>query len=460
MRLRNTLLLSFALILLAAYVYFFELKKGIKDKTEKLLSFKEEEVQSLVLNYPDREIRLQRDLQGRWRIVHPLEAAADGATVGTILSALNTSEVKRTVEEKPTETDLQNYGLDKPEVKALVSLRNGTALPPIFVGATTPVGNSVYIRRGADAGVLLTDASLRSNLVRKLKDLRNKRILEIGPDAVKQLVIRGSKGDFALSKKGEYWFIDRPRYYRADQAEVQGMLSLIRNLSTQDFIEESPLELKKFALDKPRLKVAIFMGQEEGFREILFGGKRGEQDGVYAIVDSKGTVYSVDESILIKLEKDLTALRDKEILSARRDQIARLEIRTPKDSLVLAKGEKEEWRVGEPKRGRAREGAVSDYLTLLSRLRANGFADDEAKDLRKYGLDSPSLKISTADKEGKGLETLLLGSKIGTEYYAAREGNAAVYTIDEFSYNQLNKQAADFLEEEKKASPAASGAKK
>ena len=120
------------------------------------------------------------------------------------------------------------------------------------------------------------------------------------------------------------------------------MLSVIRNLSTQDFIEESPLELKKFALDKPRLKVTIFMGQEEGFREILFGGKRGEQDGVYAIVDSKGTVYSVDESILIKLEKDLTALRDKEILSARRDQIARLEIRTPKDSLVLAKGEKEE----------------------------------------------------------------------------------------------------------------------
>ena len=253
MRLRNTLLLAFALILLAAYVYFFELKKGIKDKTEKLLSFKEEEVQSLVLNYPDREIRLQRDLQGRWRIVHPVEAAADDATVGAILSALNTSEVKRTVEEKPTEADLRNYGLDKPEVKALVSLRNGIALPTIFVGATTPVGNSAYIRRGADAGVILTDSSLRSNLVRKLKDLRNKRILEFSEGAVKQLALRGNKGDFALSKKGEYWFIDRPRHYRADQEQVKGLLSIIRGISAQDFIDESPPELKKYGLDKRKM---------------------------------------------------------------------------------------------------------------------------------------------------------------------------------------------------------------
>lgn len=306
MRLRNTLLLSFALILLAAYVYLFELQKGIKEKTEKLLSFKEEEVQSLVLNYPDREIRLQRDLQGRWRIVHPLEAAADDATVGAILSALNTSEVKRTVEEKPTEADLQNYGLDKPEVKALVSLRNGIALPPIFVGATTPVGNSAYIRRGADAGVLLTDASLRSNLVRKLKDLRNKRILEVGPDAVKQLVIRGSKGDFALEKKGEEWFIDRPRYYRADQEQVKGLLSIIRGISAQDFIDESPPELKKYGLDKPRFKIAVFMGEEEGHHEILFGNKREGKDEVYAIVDAKGTVYTIGEFSFDQLNKQLT----------------------------------------------------------------------------------------------------------------------------------------------------------
>lgn len=460
MRLRNTLLLAFLFVLLGAYVFFFELQKRTTGKTEKLLNFKEEEVQSFVLNYPDREIRLQRDLQGRWGIVHPLEAPADESTVGAILSALNTSEAKRTVEEKPTAADLQNYGLDKPEVKVLISLRNGITLPSISVGAKTPVGNSSYVRRGADAGVLLTDASLRPSLEKNLNDLRNKQILEVRPEAVKRLVLRGSKGDFALSKKGDYWFIDPPRSYRADRMEVHGILSAIRNLSTRDFIDESPLELKKFGLDKPRLKISVVTGEEEGVHEILFGSKPKGKNEVYAVVDSKGTVFTVDENALKQFEKDLTELRDKEILSARRDQIARLEIRTAKDSLVLAQGKKDEWRVETPKQAKTKQEAVSKYLSLLSQLKAKGFADDEAKDLKKYGLDSPSVKLSIADKDGKSLGTLLLGSKTGNEYYAAREGSATVYTIDELSYNQLNKQLVDFLEEENKGKPGASGAKK
>lgn len=313
MRLRNTLLLAVFLIILGAYVYFFELQKASTGKSERLLDFKEEEAQSLVLTYPDQEIRLQRNPHGRWRLVHPLEAAADESAVGAILAALDTSDVKRTVEEQPSEADLRSYGLDQPEVKVLLSLRDGIALPPVFIGGRTPVGGSVYVRRGGVASVLLTDASLKSSL-----------------------------------------------------------------------------------------------------------------------------------------QKDLTALRDKEILSARPDQIARLTIRTPKESLVLVKGEKEEWRPEAPTKAKTKQKAVSDYLTFLGQLRAKGFADDEAKSLKKYGLDAPAVKISTADKEEKELESLLLGGKAGPDYYAARGGSSTVYTIDEFSYSQLNKRASDFLEEEKK----------
>lgn len=460
MRLRNTLLLAIVFILLGAYVYLFEFQKGPKEKTQRLLNFKEEEAESLILNYPQQEIRLQKEPSGRWKITRPLETAADESTIGTILAALSTNEVKRTFEEKPSAEDLKNYGLDKPQVKVTLSLRNGIALPPILVGGKTPLGNSVYVRRGAEAGVLLTDASLRSNLERKLNDFRSKKILELRDEAVQQLALKGSRGNFALSKKEDIWFIDRPRYYRADQAEVQGIVSTIRNMSAQDFVEESLSELKKYGFDKPRLRVTVSTGEQEGPRELLFGNRREGKDEVYLVVDSKGTVYAVSESVLKQLEKDLTALRDKEILSFRQDQVAKVQISTPKESLALAKGEKEEWRVEAPKKEKAKQGAGPDYLTFLNHLKAKGFADDEAKDLKKYGLDFPSLKISIADKDGKKLGTLLLGSKTGAEYYAGREGSTTVYTVDEFSYNRLNKQLTDFLEEEKKESTAPSKTKK
>ena len=167
MRLRNTVVLAVLFILLGAYIYFFELQKETSKKTERLLSFKEEEVRDIILNYPEREIRLQRDARGGWRIVYPMEAAADASAVSAILAALSASEVKRAFEEKPSQMDLQDYGLDKPEVKVLIMLTNGSTLPPVLIGARTPLGNSVYVRRGADGGVILTDASILTNLAEK-----------------------------------------------------------------------------------------------------------------------------------------------------------------------------------------------------------------------------------------------------------------------------------------------------
>ncbi len=460
MRLRNTLLLTVIFILLGAYLYFFELKKAGKEKTEKLLNFKEDEVESIILSYPQQEIRLKKEASGKWQMTQPLQAAADESTISSILSTLNTIEVKRTVEEKPSQEDLKNFGLDKPETKVLITLKNGITLPSILVGAKTPVGNSAYARREGATGVLLTDASLLSGLEKKLHDFRDKKIIEFKDDMVKQLVLKGTKGEFALIKKEEDWFIDKPKPYRADRTEIKGILSTIRNLSARDFLEASPSDLKKYGLDKPRLRVTAFMGEKEGQREILVGNKKEGKDEVYLVLDSKGTIYTVHENVLKGLDKDLIALRDKEILSFPSDKVTKVQIQTPKELLILTKGEKEEWKLEAPKTGKAKQGAVVDYLTALRSLRAKGFAEDEPKDIKKYGLDSPSLKISLDGKDGKNLGTLLLGNKTGEEHYARREDSQAVYTIEEFSYKQINKQLPDFFEEEKKESPPPSRAKK
>jgi hypothetical protein len=93
---------------------------------------------------------------------------------------------------------------------------------------------------------------------------------------------------------------------------------------------------------------------------------------------------------------------------------------------------------------------VTDYLTILSRLKAKGFASDEAKTAQQYGLDRPSLKITLGGDDGKQLGALLLRDGANAEYYAKREDNPTVYVIEEFFYRQLDKRAGDFLGEETK----------
>lgn len=308
MRLRNTLLLAIVFILLGGYIFLFELQKERKEKSEILLDFKEEDVEEMILSYPQQEIRLQREPSGKWKITQPVQAAADESAVGGILSALQTSRVQRIVEKKPSPEDVKAFGLDNPEVKVLITLQKGKTLPAILVGAKTPLSNSAYVRRGSELGVLLTSASLRSTLEKKLYDLRDKEILSFSPD-----------------------------------------------------------------------------------------------------------------------------------------QVTRLQIRTPKESLVLVKGEKAEWQVETPTKGKSKPGVVAAYLAALGALRAKGFAEDEPKDIKKYGLVPPSVEISLDGKDGKKLGSLLLGSKGGGEYYAKREGSPTVFSVDEFSYNQLTKQPSDFL---------------
>ncbi len=449
MRLRNTLILVVIFISLGVYVYFVELEKTGTEKSEKLLQFKEDDVESIVFNYPEQEIRLSKETSGKWKITSPLQTGADESTISHLLTTLNSSEVKRTVEEKPSTEDLKNFGLDNPKIKVSITLKKNNPPLSLAVGGKTPVGNSAYVRGGIEPGVLLTNASLASTLVKKLYDFRDKKIIEFNRDAAKRFVLKGAKGEFVLLKKDKDWFIEKPKPYRADQAEVQGILSTIHNMSAQDFPEESSSDLRKYGLEKPRLRVTLFSGEDNEQREILFGHKKEGKDEVYLIVDSKGTVYTVYESVFKELNKDLAALGDKEILSFSQDQVTKLRISTPKESWVLTKGEKEEWKVEAPKQGKTRQGIATNYLSTLGSLRAKGFVEDDPKNLKKYGLDFPSVKISLDGKDGENLGTLLLASKIAGDYYAKKEGNPTVYTIEAFSYNRLDKQLTDFLQEEK-----------
>ena len=177
MRLRNTLLLAALFILLAAYIYFFELQKEGRGKSARLLNFKAEEAAAIVLSYPRQEIQLQREPPGKWQLTQPLRADADESTIGSMLAALSAGEILRTLEEKPSAEDLKSFGLDRPAVKVSITLKSGVTLPQLLLGARTPFGDAAYVQRGSEPSVYLTDGSLPLALQRELNDFRHKPIV-------------------------------------------------------------------------------------------------------------------------------------------------------------------------------------------------------------------------------------------------------------------------------------------
>ncbi len=256
---RNTIALAVLLVALAGYYYFFEFGKSDTKPSHKLVNFKPEDASGVALDYQGRAIVLQKDAQtGRWKLAAPLQAPADDQAVGAIVSILSTSDIKRTLDKKPSAEDLKNYGLAPPAVKVTITLKSGLTLPALVVGAKTPLGDSTYAQRANDPAVYLTDGSLAFALDKQPEELRDKSVLPLPQEPIARLEIAAGGGKpLALTKdEKEQWKIESPIQAPAKSEAVNEYLFALARLKARSFIDNPP-DARKYGMDKPAIKVTL-----------------------------------------------------------------------------------------------------------------------------------------------------------------------------------------------------------
>ena len=93
MKLRNTVLMAIVLVVLAGFVYFYEIRgREARVDSERveglLLDFEPDSVEGVTLETSDEPpIEIARSEEG-WRIVQPHALAADDAAIDSLLSQL------------------------------------------------------------------------------------------------------------------------------------------------------------------------------------------------------------------------------------------------------------------------------------------------------------------------------------------------------------------------------------
>jgi len=102
------------------------------------------------------------------------------------------------------------------------------------------------------------------------------------------------------------------------------------------------------------------------------------------------------------------------------------------------------WRITEPAPLAADQDAVGSMVTSLSALNADKVIEDNATDLKPYGLDTPTLDIVITKKDGKTSE-VLIGDDVptGSGAYAKLPGDPRVFTIGSFVKTGLDKKSDD-----------------
>jgi hypothetical protein len=154
------------LFLLGLYLLFVELPAGDRSDdgaptSERLFSFLEAAVTGITIQKSDgSRIVLSHTPEHPdtpWRIMEPVEAVADSARAGALLSHLVSLVGSRKVEEQPT--DVAPYGLSPPAYTILIAI-NQVDTEVLDIGAFNLDRTERYAREGVGSPVWLIPSAI------------------------------------------------------------------------------------------------------------------------------------------------------------------------------------------------------------------------------------------------------------------------------------------------------------
>jgi hypothetical protein len=447
---------------LGAYVYYVERPAQEREAAKKtLLTVDRDTVTGVTLTYPERELRIEKDAGGQWRLTAPVDTAADQQTVKNLIDAIVDAELSKTIDDPGD--DLAPYGLDTPTVTIRLQLKDGGAVSPMMVGKQTPIGFKAYVRKEGDPKLYLTTGAFHSGVKKEVKDLRDKTIIDFDDGAVRAITLskRGTP-PIELKRTDDTWSITAPAAFPADPAEVRSLLSSLRGLRAQDFVDTPTADdLAKYDLADPALAVALVVGADEARKSVRFGGEApGTPKQNYAKREDGDTVYLVGDWTLRSLDKNVASLRDKTVLPFAPADVTALTItRKNETPLVLTRTDTGAWTIPGAETKHVDTEAVTQLLDDLHDTKPHEIASDNVTDPSPYGLDAPDLHVSVAGKDGAPLGALRAsrrGPAPGAEapndtgavterFYFTRDGSETVYEGRAYLFTRLLKGEADLL---------------
>lgn len=401
-----------------------------------------------------------------WVVTSPLQTNADENEVSTLTFQLGNSKFKSVVEEKPTDAELEQFGLKPPKttVKAVATVKGKPQELTLYGGIENTYDGSIFVRREGDPKVYAGDGALRFAMEKSTFDLRGKDVFAaVDEPKLSRVRVKTEKNRYAVERGDKGWKLVEPSLMPADTQAVTLMLGTFKNELARAYPQDMPENRKKFGLDRPQQEIEVTAQDGTMTTLKLSKTKVDGADHVYALRDQKGQTLLAElaPTAFSVLDKSTEDLRDKTVLEFKRDDVARVVVK-PEGSnaeIVVVKtpadGGDDSWMVTAPRRGPAKRWKLSSMLWTLGALKATAFDQEAPKDWARFGIDTRSRTVTLFDSVGKELARLTLGKsvpgKTNTVYVRGTKNQVLEMSTEKLV--ELPASAADVLDQ-----PAATGA--
>jgi hypothetical protein len=456
---------------LGSYIWFVERKQEPKPEGERqkvtVLAVDKAKAKEISLSSAGGEtIRLVKEGAG-WKVTAPFAAPADTSAVESMLTSLEKLEADEVVVEQAANP--AEFGLDKPSRTVTAVVEGGKAPLSVEFGAKSPDGSSLYARAAGAPRVYLVPSWVEGTFDKKPFDLRDRDLLHVKRDDVRQLEVAGPEGSYALARTdaGD-WAFTKPVATRAGRWSVDGLLGTVENLRMDSVAAEAVTDVKPFGLDKPARTVSLVL-KDGSTRALEIGAaapdptatpsptpspspaKKGEKPKppekpkptkYYARQTGTGLVAVVPATLCDDLAKGMGELRAKRLLEVATYETEGFEVvaggakKTYAKSTVKDKDgfDKTQWKRTAPDAKDLETTKVEDALFKMGGVEVSEFVD-QPQAPAAYGLDAPVLKVTV---KAKGESWVEVGKKDGA-VYARRNGDVAVLKLDSTKAEELIK---------------------
>ena len=459
MKFKTNVVIGAVFVVLAAFVYFYEIKGGEErrqeaEKSKQLFVFQDDDAQRLELLRGDDALVLDKGTGG-WNLSAPMTDGADQEAVERYLRNLRECEREKVVVDSAAATAEQaaQYGLDAPQLKVRLQTEDGAEQVVAF-GADSPTDRFTYAQlQGDNPEIFVVRAWRFDNLDKRAFDLRDRRVLAFAKDEVMQVQRWGAGGAAMLARAELGWQMREPVAARAAADAVDGLLDKIDQAEIEAFVAEDPdtTALANYGLGEraSQVEIALLVGADRAEKRLAIGGAD-EQGRWYARDASRSQVFLVDSTLVQELTKGISDLRDKKPLRFERDQVERIVMaRGTATTFAADKDTSGVWHLSEPMGRDAKSWKLNSLLSDLEQLEVEGFADELPVE------DAPAFSIELLGG-GQALLTARFSAAAETSYLQ-QEGDDAVYVVSSDDFAELNLDIDDVAQAPKKpAEPAAS----
>jgi Domain of unknown function (DUF4340) len=243
-----------------------------------------------------------------WKLAQPKHLAgrtADSLTVENILANLRSLQADKLVAEKPSDADLDRYGLKAPAYKATVTLKlkDGKTEDRVYLfGKETEDKGSRYAKLGERDLVFQVRAS---TVVPMQGELLDPTILTFELDKVRGLKLHGwndpVRGPFTLDlerKSAASWTAKAPANFPVNEPAAEAFLNSLRGLRAVKFAAQKTGAKPEHKLDVKQgaLEIELMLEGEKDPVKLTVGGPSAADKGYFATSSRlPGDVFIVPE---------------------------------------------------------------------------------------------------------------------------------------------------------------------